>query len=214
MERRRIAVAVNTAVVAALVASGAAFAAQPKPAKPLRQPQAVSFAGQWRTWWGNATFGANAVTLASTVPTSPGETHSALITTKKTWRDSTISFNTTTLAQLRAGSAANTWEVGWVMFRFRDLANYYYFIVKTNGFELGKKQGSDAQIFLATGDLPRLTLNRSHAVTVHVQGARIQVSVDGAQVVDFTDPHPLLGAGSVGLYEEDSKAQFDSVTTA
>jgi hypothetical protein len=217
MERRRLAV-LAIALVAALVSADVAVAAKPR-ATQLRQPLAVSFAGQWRTWWGAATFGSatsgsGAVTLASAVPTSPGETHSALITTKKTWRDSTISFNTTTLDQLRRGSAPNTWEVGWVMFRFRDLANYYYFIVKTNGFELGKKQGSDAQIFLATGDLPRLTLNRSHAVTLHVQGARIQVAVDGNQVVDFTDPNPLAGSGSVGLYEEDSHVRFDSFVTS
>jgi ABC-type glycerol-3-phosphate transport system substrate-binding protein len=212
MERRRLAV-LAIALIAALVSAGVAVAAKPRPLK-LRQPLAVSFAGQWRTWWGAATFGPTAVTLASAVPTSPAETHSALITTKKTWTDSTISFNTTTLAQLRAGSAPNTWEVGWVMFRFRDLANYYYFIVKTNGIELGKKQGSDAQIFLATADLPQLAVDRPRAVQVRVKGARIRVSVDGAQVVDFTDPHPLAGPGSVGLYEEDSHVRFDSFATS
>ena len=212
MPRFRLAF-VATVLLAALVLAGLATAATPRQ-RQARQPAAVSFAAQWRTWWGAATFGSTGVTLASAVPTSPAETHSALITTKKTWRDPTISFNTTTLNQLRLGSAPNTWEVGWVMFRFRDLANYYYFIVKTNGFELGKKQGSDAQIFLATGDLPRLTLNRSHAITLRVQGARILVSVDGNQVVDFTDPHPLAGAGSVGLYEEDSQVRFDSFTTS
>jgi hypothetical protein len=212
MERRSLAVLAG-AMVVALMASGAALAAKPH-AKPIRQPLATSFAGQWRTWWGAANFGSTTVTLASAVPTSPAETHSALITTKKTWTDSTISFTTTTLDQLRTGSAANTWEVGWVMFRFRDLENYYYFIVKTNGIELGKKQGSDAQIFLATGDLPALTVGRATAVQVQVKGARIRVSVGGAQVIDFTDPHPLAGAGSVGLYEEDSQVRFDSFATS
>jgi hypothetical protein len=176
-----------------------------------RQPLAASAAGSWQTWWGNASFGPGSITLSSAVPSAPAETHSALITSKRTWRDSTISFTTTTLGQLRTGSAPNPWEVGWVMFRFRDLANYYYFIVKTNGIELGKKQGSDAQIFLATGDLPQLTVAQPRRVQLQVQGARIQVSVDGTQVIDYTDPHPLLGAGSVGLYEEDSQARFDSL---
>jgi hypothetical protein len=212
MEHRRFA-ATAIAVLAALVLTGVATAAAPRP-KQLRQPLATSFAGQWRTWWGAASFGSTAVTLASAVPTSPAETHSALITTKKTWTDSTISFTTTTLDQLRTGSAPNTWEVGWVMFRFRDLENYYYFIVKTNGIELGKKQGSDAQIFLATGDLPALAVGRPTAVQVQVKGARIRVSVDGTQVIDFTDPHPLAGAGSVGLYEEDSQVRFDSFATS
>jgi hypothetical protein len=210
---RRLPALVSAALAAALIGSSAAAAAKPRPAK-VRRPLATSLAGQWRTWWGAASFVPAAVTLASTVPTSPAETHSALITTKKTWTDSTISFNATTLAQLRTGSAPNPWEVGWVMFRFRDLANYYYFMVKTNGFELGKKQGSDAQIFLATGDLPELAVGRPLAVQLRVQGSRIRVSVDGTQVVDFTDPHPLAGAGSVGLYEEDSHVRFDSFATS
>jgi hypothetical protein len=179
-----------------------------------KQPLRASTAAGWQTWWGDAVFGPDAITLSSAVPSLPAETHSALVTSKRTWRDSTISFTTTTLGQLRTGSAPNPWEVGWVMFRFRGLANYYYFIVKTNGFELGKKQGSDAQIFLATGSLPRLTLTQPRKVQLQVQGARIRAFVDGTQVVDFTDPHPLLGPGSVGLYEEDSQARFESFSVS
>ena len=201
------------APLAVLLLAGLTLAGAAGAARERAQALTTASAAQWTTWWGSAQFGTGGVTLSSTVPTSAGETHSALVTSKRTWRDQTISFRTTTLSQLRAGSAPNPWEVGWVMFRFRDLANYYYFIVKTNGVELGKKQGSDAQIFLATGDLPRLDLNQSRAVTVQAQGARIRVSVDGTQVIDYTDPHPLLAPGSVGLYEEDSHVRFDSLST-
>jgi hypothetical protein len=165
----------------------------------------------WKLWWGTASITSTGATLSSQVPTSPAETHSALLIGSRTWGNQTISFRTTTLEQLRTGSAPNPWEVGWVMFHFRDLANYYYFILKTNGYELGKKQGSDAQIFLVTGDLPALVVGKAHSVTVVVRGARIRVSVDGAGVVDFTDPNPLP-AGSVGLYEEDARVSFDSVS--
>jgi hypothetical protein len=197
-------------LLVALAAAGVADARK-KP-QPVRRT-AATFAGQWRTWWGDVSFGANGALLSSQVPTSPAVTHSALITTRRTWRDQTISFTQTTLAQLRTGSEPNVWEVGWVMFRFQDLENYYYFIPKPNGFELGKKQGSDAQIFLATGDQPRVAVGESADVVIRTQGARIRAWVDGALVVDFTDPHPLLGAGSAGLYEEDSQVQFTSVTT-
>ena len=214
MDRRRYAVVPLVVLLLGVLGfAGSADAAKPKPSPP-RRPLTVSLAGQWQTWWGATAFGPSAVTLSSTVPTSPGETHSSLITTRRTWRDATISFTTTTLAQLRTGSAPNSWEVGWVMFRFRDLANYYYFIVKTNGFELGKKQGSDAQVFLATGNLPQLAANRPRDVQVRIQGARIRVTVDGVPTVDFTDPHPLLAPGSVGLYEEDSQVRFDSFTAS
>ena len=168
-------------------------------------------AAAWKLWWGAASITSTGATLSSQVPTSPAETHSALLVGSRSWGDQTISFRTTTLDQLRTGSAPNPWEVGWVLFHFRDLADYYYFILKTNGYELGKKQGSDAQIFLDTGDLPTLVLGRAHAVKVVVRGARVRVWVDGARVVDFTDPNPLP-AGSVGLYEEDSRVGFDAVS--
>jgi hypothetical protein len=39
------------------------------------------------------------------------------------------------------------------------------------------------------------------------------VFVDGSKVVDYVDPKPL-GNGSVGLYEEDSQARFDSFSVS
>jgi hypothetical protein len=177
----------------------------------LLAPAANAAAGQWQYWWGQVTFVKNGVTLSSEVPTDPATTHSALVTSKSTWGDQTISVATTTLQQLRVGSPPNPWEVGWVMFHFRDLHDYYYFILKTNGFELGKKQGSDAQIFLVTGDAPKLAVGTRYQLGIQVQGARIRVSVNGAQVLDYTDPNPLP-AGSIGLYEEDSTVHFDSLS--
>jgi Domain of Unknown Function (DUF1080) len=190
-----------------LIASGvtAEATAAGKPSPASLAPSA------WRTWWGQATFAPNSVTLSSAVPTSPAETHSALITSKRTWSDQTFTVNATTLAQLRVGSTPNPWEVGWLMFRFQDLQNYYYFILKPNGIELGKKQGSDAQIFLVTADTPVLSLGQTATLRVTTLGARIRVSVNGAQVIDYTDPNPLR-SGSIGLYEEDSQVRFDSLT--
>jgi hypothetical protein len=197
------------AAAAVLLASSAAAVASLDGAAAPRKVQAE----HWRLWWGQAQVSKTGATLWSQAPSSPEETHSALLTSSSTWGDQTISFATTTLGQLRTGSDPNSWEVGWVMFHFRDLANYYYFILKTNGFELGKKQGSDAQIFLSTGALPGLVVGQRYRIQVWMQGARIRVSVDGAQVLDFTDPNPLP-AGAVGLYEEDSRASFDSLAVS
>jgi Domain of Unknown Function (DUF1080) len=199
----------------AVIASGAA--AQATAAGKARLPVARSAStatlapSAWRTWWGQASFGSNAVTLSSVVPTSPAETHSALITTKRTWSDQTFTVGATTLSQLRVGSTPNPWEVGWLMFRFQDLHDYYYFILKPNGIELGKKQGSDTQIFLVTADTPILALGQRSTLQVQTSGARIRVWANGSQVIDFTDPNPLR-SGSIGLYEEDSQARFDSLT--
>jgi hypothetical protein len=168
-------------------------------------------APEWRTWWGNVDFGRTGVTLWSRVPKVPSMTHSALVTSKATWGDHVFTFSAATLRQLRAGTAPNVWEVAWVMFRFRDLENYYYFMVKPNGIELGKKHGSDAQIFLATADAPNLVFGRNDQYRVHVQGPRIRISVNGEQVIDYTDRKPLP-AGSIGLYEEDAKVRFGPVS--
>jgi hypothetical protein len=199
-------------LAAAALAAGSAGATT-KPVRLSRQTLSANVSSQWNTWWGAASFDAAGVALASQPPVAAAETHSALITTKRTWRDSTIAFSTTTLEQLRRNTAPNPWEVGWVMFRFKDLHDYYWFMLKTNGFELGKKQGSDTQRFLVTGGLPAIAVGEEREVRVKTQGARIQVFVDGAKLVDYVDPHPL-GAGSVGLYEEDSHVRFTSFSVS
>jgi hypothetical protein len=197
------------ALAAALLALCAAASAAP--ASP--RAQAVN-AEDWRTWWGRVSLSKRGVfTLDSRAPTSPLETHSALATSDAVFGDHVFSFTATTLDQLRTGSAPNPWEVAWAFFRFRDLENYYYFILKPNGVELGKKQGSDAQIFLVTRELPRLTIGERARVRIRVEGARIRIWVDGAPAIDYVDPRPLP-AGSVGLYEEDARVRFESVAVA
>jgi hypothetical protein len=165
----------------------------------------------WQTWWGTTSVAGGVYSLSSQPPTSPDETHSALLTRSGTWGVQTFRYTATTLAQLRQGSPPNPWEVAWTMFHFRDLQDYYYFILKPNGFELGKKQGSDQQIFLVTGDLPAAAVGQTRRIQVQAQGPRIQVFVDGSKIVDYVDPQPL-GNGSVGLYEEDSQALFNSLS--
>lgn len=167
----------------------------------------------WHTWWGNVAVDANGVwSLSSTPPAAPAETHSALVTSPSDMADGTFAFTATTLAQLRTGSAPNPWEVAWAMFRFRDLSDYYWFILKPNGWELGKKQGSDRQIFLQTGSSPVLAVGRPNRVQIVTRGAHIRVLVDGRLVSDYVDANPLPSGGSVGLYEEDSRVQFRDVS--
>jgi 3-keto-disaccharide hydrolase len=185
-----------------LVAGGAAL---------LLASTASARGADWKSWWGSTSAGNGIYRLSSQPPASPAETHSALLTSAGTWGDQTFRYTATTLAQLRQGSAPNPWEVAWAMFRFRDLQHYYYFILKPNGFELGKKQGSDAQIFLVTGSAPRLALGHRNRIEITAVGPRIRVAVDGAGVLDYTDPQPL-GPGSVGLYEEDADVQFANVS--
>jgi len=82
--------------------------------------------------------------------------------------------------------------------------------IPPNGWELGKKHGSDAQIFLATGEAPSLSIGATARIRIAARGARIRISVDGVPVVDFVDERPLA-RGSVGLYEEDARVRFGPV---
>jgi hypothetical protein len=166
---------------------------------------------RWKHWWGTSAIRGGSVLLGSTSPVRASETHSSLLTTDRGWRDFTLDFDVSLVRQLRRHDPPNPWETGWVLFRFRDLSNYYDFLVKPNGWELGKKQGSDTQIFLASGDSPTLPIGAAARVRIAVNGARIRVAVNGRRVVDFVDPHPLR-AGSIGLYEEDALARFGALT--
>jgi hypothetical protein len=167
-------------------------------------------AREWRHWWGEVDVHGKQLSLTSQPPTTFEETHSALITSRSSWTDYAFSYETHTVEPLRQGDPPKPWEVGWTMFRFQDLENYYWFMLKPNGYELGKKHGSDGQIFLVTGDSPQLLIGRTHRVRIAVVGGHIVVWVDGTKLIDYTDGTPLL-RGGVGLYEEDAHVHFDRV---
>jgi hypothetical protein len=164
----------------------------------------------WRHWWGDVATGGRVAVLASRSPARQSETFSALVTTRRSWRDFRFDVSMRPARQLRLNDPGNTWETGWVFFRFRDLENYYYFILKPNGWELGKKHGSDAQIFLATGETPGLAIGEEATIRVIADEARIRVAVDGSQILDYRDSRPL-GSGTIGLYEEDARVRFGPV---
>jgi hypothetical protein len=164
---------------------------------------------RWSRWWGNAAVTHHGALLDSRPPAGPEQTHSSLVTTREDWADFTLDLDLGALRQLRR-HAPNTWETAWVLFRFSDLHDYYYVILKPNGWELGKKQGSDAQIFLATGNSPELAIGRQAHLRISAAGPTIRVYVGGKELVEYTDDGPLT-AGAVGLYEEDSLARFSDV---
>jgi hypothetical protein len=207
-----IAAVVLAAAAVALSSSTSASAGKSAPSKSLVD----GFRGQsldrsiWRVWWGDVKVARGAIELASESPTRLDQTRSALVTSRRQWTNFSFGFTTTPVKQLRLNAPGNTWETSWVFFRFRDLANYYYFMVKPNGWELGKKHGSDAQIFLATGESPTLDMGETARMRISARGARIQVWVDGKRILDFVDPKPLPG-GAVGLYQEDARVRFGHV---
>jgi hypothetical protein len=151
--------------------------------------------------------------------TQSGETHSSLALSTQKFSDAVIELDMRTDKQLRQNSPPNTWESAWVMWRFVDDFHHYYFVLKTNGIEFGKKDTAchcEEQVFLKTGSSPKLQIGSWAHVKISSVGKHTSIWVNGVQVVDMDDPSYSstgdMSSGSVGLYNEDASVAFDKVS--
>jgi hypothetical protein len=150
--------------------------------------------------------------------TSTDETHASLVTTVGDYSNFRLAVDSRTDDQLRKNSSPKKWEVGWTFFRYTDTFHYYWFSLKPNGFELGKKDCSsctdpvDGQIILLTGPLPTLKINAWSQWIIEMKENKIKIFVDGNKIIDFVDPSmsEQLGSGKVAMYTEDAKVSFDN----
>lgn len=158
--------------------------------------------------------GSPALTAVPARADEPGVTHAALITTEATFGDAIdLQVRATTLAQVRTGSAPNPWETAWIVWGYTDAEHFYYVALKTNGWELGKRDPAyeGGQRFLADGRDTTFPVGIAAEVEVIQDGNQLTVIVDGQVLATFTDTEdPYLG-GSVGLYTEDAAVAFDDV---
>ncbi|HJU34039.1 MAG TPA: family 16 glycoside hydrolase [Nitrososphaera sp.] len=154
--------------------------------------------------------------------TSLNETHGALTLTTQTYQDVEMSLKVKTHKQLRQNSAPNPWEVAWIILRYQDDWHHYYFILKPNGVELGKKQNenrAEEQIFLHTANEPKLKIDEWNTWHIKMSGNHIEIWLKMAdeswqQVIDYRDNSPMVGPGNIGLYTEDAHVEFDDVYIA
>lgn len=147
---------------------------------------------------------------------SSSETHAALVLTTSQYDDFELSLDVRTDDQLRQGGTPNTWEVAWIMFRFGDNWHHYYFTLKTNGIELGKKDNdrqAEEQVFLYTAGQPANVIGSWSHLDIRAVGNHITVWVDGKKAIDYYDSTISAGmeTGSIGLYTEDAAVSFDNV---
>jgi hypothetical protein len=137
--------------------------------------------------------------------------HSALVTTTTPMANFSASVTLTTRQQFN--TAPNPWEVGWVLWSFSDNTHFYAFIPKPNGWELSKQDPAypGSQRFLATDNTPTFPVGTTYTVSVVQQGASFVVSVNGKQIVQFTDEErPYLG-GVLGLYCEEASVDYGAI---
>lgn len=153
------------------------------------------------------------LTLAPAIAGRPDETHSALIVSRESFQGSVhFEGSVCTLEQLRVGPA-NPWETAWLVWNYGDNDHFYYFAMKPNGWELGKRDPDylGGQRFLATSTDITFEVGKWNRFVITQDGDRIVISVDGVELVHFQDlERPYLG-GRVGLYTEDARVMLDDV---
>lgn len=129
------------------------------------------------------------------------------------------------------------WYTLWPLIAFVDVTTGYYFNLKTNGWELGKKDNDhppaeELQEFLATGSSPNAVIGQWYTIEWWVvkdpasTNLRIRVDVNGMTVVDMVDNQPWQRNGTTGtgtssfflnapkgvsLYNEGSQVSWDDV---
>lgn len=175
----------------------------------------------WYVYWGKAEVRDGMYFLYSERAENPDETYSALSAVHATWENYVFTLRMKTEKQLRSDEP-NPWEVAWVLFRFQDVRNFYYFILKTNGIELGKREkgdffGPSSQIFLFTSNLPTLRLGEWYDIKIEVvnlkkSSVRIRVWLNNTMIINYLDNETTLLFGGIALYVEDSIAIFDNIT--
>ena len=150
--------------------------------------------------------------------TSAKETHATLVSSKDKFSNFRLVVDVRTDQQLRQNSEPNMWEAAWIFFRYTDTFHYYWFSLKPNGFELGKKDcnscvdPTDGQIILYTAALPTLKISQWSQWTIEAVDNNIIVSIDGNKIITFKDKNMSkeLNNGEIAMYSEDAKVSFDN----
>ena len=186
-------------------------------------PGDISPNGKWYgVWDGSVAFGvkqdqndsSNNIFYEKTAAvTTKSQTESALVLTTQKFEDFKLSVDVRTDKQTRQNSAPNSWEVGWIIWKWNDNTHFYYFLVKTNGAEVGKYDGGvnpTDQRILKTSSSPKASVGQWMHWDIIVKGNHITIIVDGTRVFDF-DNASSFDSGTIGLYTEDAAVSFDNV---
>jgi len=191
--------------------------------------------GRWKIKYlsGGKTAVANGELTTYPTAATTGNTYSTLVMSTQTFKNFQLDVDMKTNKQLRTGASTygvngqgpQPWETAWLMWRYNDESprstHHYYFMLKTNGFEFGKKDNApgdttaEKQIFLKTASTPVVKIGTYQHITVKAVDYKFTISVNGTIVVDMTDPQIFdptkMVQGLIGLYEEDCSASFDNV---
>lgn len=160
----------------------------------------------------------NVYQMYPTNSTTVTETHAALVRSINKFSNFRLVVDVRTDEQLRQNSVPNKWEVAWIFFRYTDTFHYYWFSLKPNGFELGKKDcnncvdPAEGQIILYTGSLPTVKIGQWSQWMIEAIDNQIMISIDGNKIITFKDKNISreLTNGGIAMYTEDAKVSFDN----
>lgn len=159
-----------------------------------------------------------------------GETHASLALSKREFKYPFVNLKSRVVKQLRTPKP-NAWETAWVIWNYKHDHRFYYFALKTNGWELGKVDNAKinpngpeclwpeyknckyngAQRYLSTGSFPKVKIGKWEDIKVDQENNSFVVYVNNKKVVSFTDNIRPYYSGKIGLYNEDAHVNFDDV---
>lgn len=174
----------------------------------------------------------------ATTPKLDSTLRAIRIDSTQTWLNPHAKF--TVRLDSQSGYNTQSWYTFWALIGYADETNHYYFNLKTNGWELGKKDNNldpslELQRYLAAGNSPKVTIgskaiieywiNLTHSPKNGIECNHIVLNINGAKVVDLYDDgthydgmgavnptgDKLKGAKHLSLYNEASLVSWDSI---
>lgn len=164
---------------------------------------------------GSVTYSTGGIVMYPMSATSASETHAALtLANISPLRNFRLTVTAITEMQLRQNSPPNPWEVFWLFFNYNATPtgkNTNYFILKTNGIELGTATDSIGQTFLQTAPTTIPAVGQLNTFQIEKIDSSVTVSINGAKVIDYTGA-VFDTPGSIGLYTEDAGVKVTAVS--
>ncbi len=158
------------------------------------------------------------LTMTPKAATQTNETHAALVISKTSYQQPfQLSYTMKTTKQLRIGSTPNPWEVGWVVFGYKNDGKFKYLTLKPNGYglELGESLLNDRQNFLYTSTLNKdfFPINKDYNVIINAQNNNITITINDKQYAQYsiTNKDVLTVDGKYGFYTEDASVQVSNI---
>lgn len=163
--------------------------------------------------------------------TSPDETHASLSLSQQNFHTPEITYRSKVVKQLRTPKPY-PWETAWAVWNYTHDHRFYYFALKTNGWELGKVDNTKknptgpeclwpqylnckyegAQRYLVTANAPKVKIGTWDTLKVKQENNKLSVYVNNVLVVQFVDKETPYLSGKIGFYNEDAHVLFDNVS--